>query len=349
MFKSGSARRSVMVLKFLCIMLVINLIIFVDITRAVRETGQPTDEEHSGPDSSPLPSINDKETPEPTSPVISPIPTAQPGSTDKPHTPGPSGEPVETSAPRPSKEPWETMSPEPSKPGDTGQPAETGDPDPEASKPVTQSDLSKIYKRKEEKVAYLTFDDGPTSKFTNKILDILAEENVKATFFLIGTQTEQYPDIVRRQYEEGHGIGNHTYSHVFKEVYKSPDNFIEELYRMESLIRSILNTDKKFRLVRFPGGSFGQELAPFRERVNDEGFVYVDWNCVNGDAETLDYQPPEKLISRLKETIRGQSSLVVLMHDSLGKQTTVEALPEIIRYLRSEGYRFALLPGSRGY
>jgi len=338
MKRSGSARRSVFVLKLLCILLVINVIIFIDISGALKETVQPVDEERPGPDTSPLPNVGDKETPEPTSPVISPLPSSQPETTDRSDTPEPSDEPEETSTPLPSDEP-----------DHTGQPIETGDPGPVVVGPVTQSDINKLYKRREDKVAYLTFDDGPTAKFTNQILDILARENIKATFFLIGTQAEQYPNIVRRQYAEGHGIGNHTYTHVFKRIYESPDSFMDELYRMERLIQSILNTDKKFRLIRFPGGSFGEKLAPYRERVNSEGFVYIDWNCVNGDAETLEYQSPQKLLNRLKETVKGQSSLIVLMHDSLGKQTTVEALPEIIQYLRSQGYRFELLPGSRGY
>ncbi len=213
---------------------------------------------------------------------------------------------------------------------------------------LTQKDLSRVYKHKDEKVVYLTFDDGPTSSCTPLILDILAEENVKATFFLIGSQAKRYPGLVRRQYAEGHGIGNHSYTHAFKKIYSDTEYFMEELYRTEKLLQSILGTDKRFRLMRFPGGSYGERLAPFRERAKEGGFIYIDWNCQTGDAESSKPRTPEELIDRFMETAKGKNSLVVLMHDSPGKKTTVEALPAIIRYLKEEGYRFELLPGSRG-
>ncbi len=221
-------------------------------------------------------------------------------------------------------------------------------PDIELIPVVSQAELSKIYKRKDEKVVYLTFDDGPTSSCTPLILDILAEENVKATFFLIGSQAKRHPDLVKRQYAEGHGIGNHSYTHAFKKIYSDTDYFMEELYKTERLLQSILGTDKRFLLMRFPGGSYGERLAPFRERANEGGFIYIDWNCQTGDAESSTPRTPAELIDRFMKTARGKNSLVVLMHDSAGKMTTVEALPEIIRYLKAEGYRFELLPGSRG-
>lgn len=210
-----------------------------------------------------------------------------------------------------------------------------------------QEELNKIYRHREEKVACLTFDDGPTPSITSAILDILAKEEVKATFFVIGSNAERYPDLVKRIYQEGHGIGNHTYSHVFKHIYASTENYIDELATTNGILNSILGDDKSFMLTRFPGGSFGEKLAPFREAVNKAGYLYIDWNCVNGDAETTKTRTADQLISRFKDTAKGLSSLVILMHDAPKKDTTVQALPEIIRYLKAENYRFELLPWSR--
>ncbi len=105
--------------------------------------------------------------------------------------------------------------------------------------------------------------------------------------------------------------------------------------------------NKEFKLTRFPGGSFGKALAPYREAVNEAGYLYIDWNSLNGDAETTKKRTREQLVKRLKETVKDQSGLIVLMHDAPNKETTVEALSEIIQYLKSENYRFELLPGSR--
>ena len=211
----------------------------------------------------------------------------------------------------------------------------------------TQGDLDNVYKYSEDKVAYLTFDDGPIPSLTSAVLDILAQEEVKATFFIIGTNSERYPDMIKREYEEGHSIGNHTHSHVFKNIYESTENYTNELIQAEDILQSILGEDKEFKLTRFPGGSFGSDLAPFREAINKAGFLYIDWNSLNGDAETSKIVPADRLVQRFKETANGQSSLVVLMHDAPNKQTTIEALPEIIKFLKAENYRFELLPGAR--
>ncbi len=266
---------------------------------------------------------------------VIPLPTKAPVPTVKPTVP-PVVTPSPSIAPSPSPSPSPDATQEPTN-GENGE-VSTG--------LLLQDLLSKVYKHKDEKVAYLTFDDGPFPSNTNAILDILKAENIKATFFTIGTSIEYYPDVIKRVFEEGHGIGNHTYSHVFKDIYSSPKSFVNELLKNEELLQTTLNTDRQFRLIRFPGGSFGDKLAPFREAVNEAGFGYIDWNSLNGDAESVKSKSPKQLLERLKETVYGQSGLVVLMHDAPNKETTAEALPSIIEYLRSEGYRFDLLPGS---
>ena len=216
----------------------------------------------------------------------------------------------------------------------------------EASTQQLQDTLDGIYHQEGEKTAYLTFDDGPTPAQTTPILDILKTEGIKATFFSIGSSAERYPEMIKREYTEGHGIGSHSYSHEFRQIYSDPKIYLDEVAHCEQILKSILGQDKKFQLTRFPGGSFGETRAPYREAANQAGYVYVDWNSLNGDAETRKPRSAKQLISRLEDTVHHQNGLVVLMHDAPRKQSTVEALPEIIHYLKSKNYRFERIPGS---
>lgn len=192
------------------------------------------------------------------------------------------------------------------------------------------------------KVAYLTFDDGPSRTVTPKILDILYSYDIKATFFVVGKQAEKNPDILKRIYEEGHAIGNHTYTHNYAYLYKNVNNFYYELKVTERVLKNILGEDFETKLMRFPGGSFGAQKAPFRKFVVENGYNYIDWNSLNGDAEG--YQiPADKLIKRFKSTFANQQTLVILMHDTDAKETTVKSLPAIIEFLMERGYQFATL------
>ncbi len=195
---------------------------------------------------------------------------------------------------------------------------------------------------KMEKIAYLTFDDGPTPGVTSGILDILTQQQIKATFFVIGDLVEKYPQLVLRANDEGHLICNHTYTHNYKTIYSSPDAFMADLMQGEVVLKNLLGSSYTSKIMRFPGGSFGEGKSAFRERVLQEGFVYIDWNALNGDAEAK-YVSVEKQLSRIKETAKGKKEIVVLMHDSGGKKTTLEALPLIINYLQEEGYIFKTL------
>lgn len=198
------------------------------------------------------------------------------------------------------------------------------------------------YKLDGKKVAYLTFDDGPSSNLTPRILDILKKYDIKATFFLIGTMANENSELVKREKNEGHSVCIHSYSHDYKYVYSSTENFLSDVKRCEMVIKSILGDDYEAKLIRFPGGSFGNRLNPYKEAVKKAGYRYVDWNALNGDAEAK-YVSIDKLISRLKETAAGQEHLVILMHDAPAKETTVQALPSIIEYLKGKGYEFKLL------
>lgn len=192
------------------------------------------------------------------------------------------------------------------------------------------------------KVAYLTFDDGPSLKVTPAILDILKEYNIKATFFVVGSQAEKHPELLLRIVEEGHLISNHSYSHNYKYIYSSIENFLSDIKMTEDILKGVLGDNFDPTIIRFPGGSFGKNKAKARNAAVQHGYKYIDWNVLNGDAEGVSI-PVSKQLARIKETLRNQKSAVVLMHDNDAKQTTVEALPKIIEYIGSQGYVFKTL------
>lgn len=197
------------------------------------------------------------------------------------------------------------------------------------------------YKADGKKIVYLTFDDGPSTNNTPKILDILKKYNVKATFFLIGQSAEQNKDLVKKEISGGHVVANHTYSHDMHYVYSTPEALINDLDKGNSVIKSIVGDKYNLKLIRFPGGSFGKRLAPYREAVKKAGYHYVDWNDLTGDAEHNSV-PVSNLLGEVKEYAT-QNHLVVLMHDAPAKVTTVEALPQVIEYFKAKGYTFETL------
>lgn len=194
-------------------------------------------------------------------------------------------------------------------------------------------------KFKNQKICYLTFDDGPTKNITPEILKVLKEKDVKATFFVLGKMAEVNPELIIREKEEGHLIANHTYCHDYKYLYSSSDNLIKDFKKSHEAIKRIIG-EEPVKIVRFPGGSFNK--GELQKRVNKEGFHYVDWNCLNGDAEALNV-PEEKLINKVKETMGNQEHIVILMHDSGTKQTTARSLGRVIDHIKSKGYAFKTL------
>ncbi|MBQ4515593.1 MAG: polysaccharide deacetylase [Clostridia bacterium] len=192
-----------------------------------------------------------------------------------------------------------------------------------------------------EKIAYLTFDDGPTSNITPRILDVLKEKDVKATFFVLGKMVEAYPEMAKRAVQEGHVLANHSYSHDYKSVYDSKESFFDEIKRSEELVINTVGEEGYTRVFRFPGGSAGKP-DEYKLALSEIDYVYVDWNALNGDAEGHNVAVSTQL-ANIKETTNGRSSAVILMHDAATKDTTVAALPQIIDYLRSQGFTFKTL------
>lgn len=194
----------------------------------------------------------------------------------------------------------------------------------------------------DQKTVYLTFDDGP-SPVTEQILDVLKKENIPATFFVLGKNVEEYPDLTKRIASEGHKIANHSYSHDYKQIYKTDDEtFLNEVLKTEEIILSLVDRVSYSKVFRFPGGSFEDYKWPKMDVLIENDYSFIDWNCSNGDAEGHDI-PPEKLTSKTIATAGNKNAVVVLMHDAGRKYTTPLALPDIIRYFRENGYVFSTI------
>ena len=205
-----------------------------------------------------------------------------------------------------------------------------------------KNNVDNIYKS-DTKRAYLTFDDGP-SEVTNQILDTLKQEKVKATFFVLGSNVKILPNVVKRIYDEGHYIANHGYSHVYSKIYASPQTVLDEFNQCNDAVKEAIQVPEyNSHLFRFPGGLVGGKYATIKNEANEllkqNEVMHVDWNSLTGDAETNNLSIEFEL-QRLRETSEGKNSLIILMHDAQAKKTTADALPNIIAYLKEQGYKF---------
>lgn len=195
------------------------------------------------------------------------------------------------------------------------------------------------------KTVYLTFDDGP-SKNTPKVLEVLREYGVKATFFVIdGKGYNKYmKDIVN----EGHAIGLHSETHDYKKIYSSERAYLNDLARISKIVKDETGVDSK--IIRFPGGSSNTVsrkycrgiISTAAKKVHNMGYEYFDWNCDSGDAAGNNV-PASRLVENIKMNNPGTNRVVVLMHDAGNKSTTPQALPQIIEYFKSNGYSFGVL------
>lgn len=274
---------------------------------------------------------------------------------------GPSQE--KTSDPPAANQP----SPKSAAPDESGQVS----PEPGKTEPVIKAELgatpaeAKTPENKNNKekpqVVYLTFDDGPNTFFTGKVLDILAEKNVKATFMVIGKNAEKNPDLIKRILAEGHGLANHTYSHDYDKVYKSPEAFIEDLDKANQVLASI--SSKPVMVFRAPGGP--QHLREdFWEKLRPRGYISVGWNITSADSDPHGVTPQQEYDNILKDLDRVERlkrTPIVLMHDGTqlssleakpgtaaaayikNRESTIAVLPEVIDLFKAKGYTFAVV------
>lgn len=184
-----------------------------------------------------------------------------------------------------------------------------------------------------QKAIALTFDDGPWPESTAKVLDILKENNIKATFFVIGQNVKHYPELVKRVVAEGHAVGNHTWHHWYH--YMNPQTAAYEIDHTTDLIYQ--TTGVKTNLFRPPGGMMHNGLVSY---AKNSKYAIIMWS-----SDSIDYSRPA--VSKLINNVFRQAKPggIVLMHDGGGNRSqTVQALPEIIAKFRSQGYSFVTVP-----
>lgn len=203
--------------------------------------------------------------------------------------------------------------------------------------PIEEVDPSTV---EEGKKIYLTFDDGPSPN-TDRLLDVLEEKKVKATFFMVlSDRCDQ--TVIRRMASEGHTLGIHSASHVYSDIYASLGAFKEDIQTVHDLLQEMTGVDVKY--YRFPGGSSNRVSdVPIEDCIaylEEEGYTYFDWNASNGDSSGSGYTPDQLTENVLRYVYNNTGASVVLMHDLEGAPETIEALPGLIDRLRAEGYVF---------
>lgn len=212
-----------------------------------------------------------------------------------------------------------------------------------------------------KKVVYLTFDDGPSTTNTPTVLDILKENNIKATFMIMGKNAEssdKSKEILKRTVQEGHAIGNHTYGHDFdylcpyavqangkKKRTMHPTNIMADLDKCDKTLKSILGKDFYTRVIRIPGGYFSWEgRTEMKPILVEKGLGSINWNILNEDAEGKANKTAAELLEiskkHLDELGPDADSVVFLMHDTYYKEETAKSLQGVIDMFKERGFEF---------
>ena len=191
-------------------------------------------------------------------------------------------------------------------------------------------------------VIYLTFDDGPSTSYTGHILDVLKKYDVKATFFVTGRETDA---LIKREYDEGHAVAVHTWTHEYSIIYKSSDAFWSDMQKVQNRIKNI--TGSETNLFRFPGGSSNTVSRKYKsgimtqlaKEMGEKGYAYFDWNISSGDAGgTTD---PDVEYRNVVNSLSKKRGNVVLMHDI--KKHTSDSIERMVKYGLDNGYTFKVL------
>lgn len=224
-------------------------------------------------------------------------------------------------------------------------------PEPEPGSPQYMSMYPELFVPKsefaevdpDEKVVYITFDDGPC-KSTGRLLDVLDDLDIKATFFVSAQygNRDELIKLMKETSERGHEVAVHSYSHEYREIYSSVDAFIEDYKKIDDMI--VEATGKRSSVYRFPGGSNTGYNTSIRKdliaEMNRRGFIYHDWNAHNGDSEG--YGPDAQVERAVREVSYGNRK-IVLMHNTPDKDSVIDVLPRIVNQLKEKGYRFDVI------
>ena len=201
---------------------------------------------------------------------------------------------------------------------------------------IVYDDISNV--KKNGKIVYLTFDDGPAS-YTEEILDVLNKYNVKATFF-VTNQFSGYQSVIKREYNEGHTVAVHTHSHNYKKIYNSVEDYLLDYNNMNQIIYE--QTGEYSKLFRFPGGSsntiskFNKGIMTELDKITKElGYIYFDWNVDSMDTSEKD---SNKIAENVIKGIEENDYSIVLLHDI--KKANIESVDKIISFGLDKGYKF---------
>ncbi|MGL5756204.1 MAG: polysaccharide deacetylase family protein [Paraclostridium sp.] len=207
------------------------------------------------------------------------------------------------------------------------------------------------YSNNGEKVVFLTFDDGTSTTVTPEILKILNEEGVKATFFLTGQNIERggekAKELIKQEFNDGHAIANHSYSHDYGILYPNRtlnlEAFNADFKKTDEILKGVLGPYFSTEVIRCPGGHMSWKgMEPLDQYMSQHSIASIDWNALSGDAEGKK-KTPEELYNYAVKTSEGKEMVVILMHDTYGKENTAKALPQIIQYYKDNGYQFKVL------
>lgn len=207
------------------------------------------------------------------------------------------------------------------------------------------------YSNNGEKIVFLTFDDGASNTVTPKILEILKKYDVKATFFIVGQVVENGGEkakaLVKQEFDEGHAIGNHSYSHNYNILYPGGSlnlqQFIDEYNKNAEFLKSILGENFSTNVIRCPGGYMSwKNMSSLDGYLEENNMSAIDWNALSGDAEGKPKKADE-LVNYAIKTSADYDVVVLLMHDTYSKEETVKSLPKIIEYFKNRGYKFKTL------
>ncbi|MEG1312309.1 MAG: polysaccharide deacetylase family protein [Romboutsia sp.] len=205
------------------------------------------------------------------------------------------------------------------------------------------------YSNNGEKIVFLTFDDGPSTTNTPKVLDMLNKYDVKGTFFIKGNslKVNGANDILKRTFDEGNAIAHHSYTHEYKSLYPNGNlnlnTFINEIDETTTAMKSVLGDKFSSNVLRCPGGFMSwKNMQPLEDYLKENDMSSIDWNALNADSEGKKKNAQE-LYEYAINTSKDKELVVLLMHDTYGKEETVKALDMIIPYYKENGYAFKLL------
>ncbi|HYE83147.1 MAG TPA: polysaccharide deacetylase family protein [Clostridia bacterium] len=203
---------------------------------------------------------------------------------------------------------------------------------------VIDSDIGKTVEDKASRIAYLTFDDGLDSKVTPQILDILKEYDVKATFFILGNSVSKNKDVLKRIIDEGHSVGNHTYTHKKSIIYTSVKSFSEELAKTAKAIYDAVGITPK--LFRPPYGARYIKNQEYKDALSE--YKTILWNVDSMDSRVKGITSTE-IVDTVKEQLKSKRNATILFHSTSAREETAKALPEIIQYLIENEYSISKL------